>query len=72
MAHYVSFEANKTYLHKNIYPSGKMGDRGEKANFRKARKPYFMLHGQLMYNSTRLIISSTERQYNIISGFHKG
>ena len=31
-----------------------------------------MLHGQLMYNNTRLVISSTERQHTIISDVHKG
>ena len=72
MAHHVSFETIKTYLHKNIYPSAKLGDRGKKANFQKASKPYSILHGQLMHNNTRLVISSTERQHTIISDIHKG
>ena len=72
MAHHVSFETIKTYLHKNIYPSAKLGDRGKKANFQKASKPYSILHGQLMHNNTRLVISSTKRQHTIISDIHKG
>ena len=31
-----------------------------------------MLYVQLMYNNTRLIISSTEQQHTIISDVHKG
>ena len=31
-----------------------------------------LLHGQLMYNNTRLVISSTERQYAIIDEVHEG
>ena len=30
-----------------------------------------MPHGQIIYNNTRLVISSTERQYTIISEIHK-
>ena len=72
MAHHVSFEAIEAYSHKNIYPSYIMGDRGKKANFRKACKSFSILHRQLMYNNTRLVISSTERQHTIISDVHKG
>ena len=31
-----------------------------------------LLHGQLMYNNTRLVISSTERQYTITDEVHEG
>ena len=31
-----------------------------------------MLHGQLIYNNTRLVISSTEQQHTIISDVYKG
>ena len=31
-----------------------------------------MFHGQLMYNNTRLLISSRERLHAIISDVHKG
>ena len=72
MAHHVSFEAIETYLHKNIYPSSIMRDKGKKANFPKACKPFSMLHGQLTYNNTRLVISSTERQHTIITDVRKG
>ena len=54
------------------YRSDIMGDKGEKANFRKACKPFSILHGQLMYQNTRLVISFTERQHTIISDVHKG
>ena len=43
-----------------------MGDKGKKASFRKACKPFSMLHGQLIYNNTRLVISSSKRQHTII------
>ena len=72
MAHHVSFEAIETYLHKNIYPYYIMGDKGKKANFQKTCKPFFMLHGQLMFNNTRMVISSTERQHTKIGDVHKG
>ena len=36
MAHRASFDTIETYLHKSIYPSHIMGDKGKKANFRKA------------------------------------
>ena len=49
-----------------------MGHKGKKANFRKACKPFSMLHGQLMYNNTRLVISSTEGQHTVIIDAHKG
>ena len=71
MAHHVSFEAIETYLHKNIYPSYIMGSKGKKANFRKACKTFSMLHGQLIYNNKKLVISSAERQHTIISDLHK-
>ena len=45
-----------------------MGDKGKKANFQKV----CMLHGQLIYNITRLVLSSTEKQHTIISNIHKG
>ena len=48
-----------------------MGDKGKKTNFRKACKPLSMIHVQLMYNNTRLVISFTERQHTIISDVHK-
>ena len=48
-----------------------MGDEGKKANFLKGCKPFPMLHGELMHNNTRLVISSTERQHTIISDNHK-
>ena len=70
--HHISFEAIETYLHKNIYPSYIMGDKGKKASFRKACKPFSMLHGQLIYCNTKLVISSAERQHSIISDVHKG
>ena len=72
MAHYVKFEENETYLHKSVYLSNIMGRKGKKANFRKACKTFSMFHGQLMYNNTRLFISSTEQQHIIISDIHKG
>ena len=31
-----------------------------------------MLHGQLIYNNTRLVISSTKQQHTIISDVYKG
>ena len=71
MAHHVSFEAIEAYLHKNVYPSDVMGDKGKKANFSKGCKPFSMLHGELMHNNTRLVISSTERQHTIIGDIHK-
>ena len=49
-----------------------MGDKSKKASFRKACKPFSMLHGQLMYNNTKLVIFSTKRQNTIIIGVHKG
>ena len=70
--HHISFEAIETYLHKNIYPSYIMGDKGKKVSFRKACKPFSMLHGQLIYCNTKLVISSAERQHSIISDVHKG
>ena len=39
-----------------------MGDKWKKVNFQKACNSFPMLHGQLMYNTTRLVISSAERQ----------
>ena len=63
MTHHVSFEAVETYLHKNVYPSGIMVDKCKKANFSKGCKPFFMLHGKLMHNNTKLVISFTERQH---------
>ena len=49
-----------------------MGDKGKKVNFRKACKPFPVFQGQLMYNDTKLVISSTERQHTIISDVYKG
>ena len=49
-----------------------MGDKGKKASFRKACKPFSMLHGQLTHYNTKLVISSAERQHSIIRDVHKG
>ena len=72
MAHYVSFEAVGRCIYKNVYQSYIMGDKGKKANFRKACKLFSELHGQLMYNNTRLDTSCAERQHAIISDVHRG
>ena len=64
MAHHVSFEAVETYLHKNVYSSDIIGDKGKKANFSKDRKRFSM-------ENTRLVISYTERQRIIISDIHR-
>ena len=61
MAKHVSFEAIKTYLHKNTYPSYIIGDKSKKANFRNACTFFSMLHGQLKYKNNGLVISFTER-----------
>ena len=72
MAHHVSSEAIETYLHKKTsYPLDVIGDRGKKASFSKDRKPFSMLHGELTYNNTKLVISSRERQHIIIGNIHK-
>ena len=71
MVQHGSFDAIETYL-QNIYASYIMGDKGKKVNFRKACKLFPMLHGQLIYSNTWLVISSTERQHTIISDVHKG
>ena len=44
MAHHVSFQAIETYLNKNIYPLGIIGDKGKKASFRKHCKPLSKRH----------------------------
>ena len=72
MAYHVSFKTIETHLHKNIYPSHVMGDKGKKASFRKASKPFSTLHWQLTYSNTGLVISSTERQHTIGSKARKG
>ena len=72
MAHHVNFEAAETYFHKNFYPSYIKGDKGIKTNFRRACKPFSMLHGQLTYNDASLVIFSTEPQHTIISDVHIG
>ena len=48
-----------------------MGDKCKKANFFKDCKPFSMLHGELMYNNTKMVISFTEQQHTIISNIHK-
>ena len=70
MTHHFCFAAIETYLHKNVYPSDIIGDEGKKANFSKGPKPFSMLHGELLYNNTRLVISSAERQHIIISDIY--
>ena len=71
MALNVSSEPIETCFHKNIYPSDIMVDKGKKANFCKACKPFSMFYGQLIYINTRLFFSSTERQHIIISDVYK-
>ena len=68
MAHHVSFEATETYLHKNAYPSDIMGDCGKKPTFERLEN----LPGQLIYNNTRLVIASTERQHTILNNVYNG
>ena len=67
IAHGMSFEAIETYLHRNVYPSDTVGDKGKKANFSKGCQRFSMLHGELMNKNTRLVISCRERQHTIIS-----
>ena len=40
MANHVSFDAIEKYLRENSYPSEITGDKGKKANFWKACKPF--------------------------------
>ena len=46
---------------------------GDKINFffSNGCKRFSMLHGKLMYNNKRLVISSTERHLIIISNIHQ-
>ena len=62
--YHVSFDVIEKYLRESSYPSEitATGDnKGKKANFRKACKPFSIINGQLMYNKTRLVISSKEK-----------
>ena len=59
-------------MFKSSYPSELNGDKGKKANFRKACKPFSISNRQLLYKSTRLVISSKERQQTIIRDVHVG
>ena len=47
-------------------------DKGEKANFRKACKPFSVINGQLVYKMNRLVISSEKKQQEIIHDIHVG
>ena len=66
--YHVSFDVIEKYLRESSYPSEITAtvNKGKKANFRKACKPFSILNGQLMYNNTRLVISSKEKQQTII------
>ena len=72
MVHHVRFGAIEMYLNENVYSSNIVEDKGEKANFWRACKPFSILHGQLMYNNKRLVVSFAERKHIIISDVHNG
>ena len=56
-----------------MYPVGiSADDKGKKANFRKACKPFSVINGQLVYKMNRLVISSEKKQQEIIHDIHVG
>ena len=71
MAHHVDFDAISTYLREKTFPC-EVGDKGKKANFRKACKEFSLVNGQLMYANSRVVISSKEMQQTIIHDIHVG
>ena len=54
MAHHVDFDAISTYLREKTFPC-EVGDKGKKANFRKACKEFSLVNGQLMYANSRVV-----------------
>ena len=61
------------YIRENVYPVGiSADDKGKKANFRKACKPFSVINGQLVYKMNRLVISSEKKQQEIIHDIHVG
>ena len=72
MVHQVSFEALETYVHKNISSFDITEDESKKTIFQKVCNLLTILHGQMVYKNTSLVICSTERQHYIISDTHKG
>ena len=72
MVHQVSFEAFEIYVHKNVSSFDITEDEGKKTIFQKVCNLLTILHGQMVYKNTSLVISSTERQHYIISDTHKG
>ena len=72
MVHHVDFAAIEKYVREKTYPPEMSGDKGKKANFRKACKPFSIANGQLMYKNSRLVITSKERQQTIIHDIHVG
>ena len=72
MVHQVSFEAFEIYVHKNVSSFDITEDEAKKTIFQKVCNLLTILHGQMVYKNTSLVISSTERQHYIISDTHKG
>ena len=54
MVNNVSFDAIEKYLRENSYPSEITGDKGKKANFRKACKPFWVKKGKSLKTTWKL------------------
>ena len=57
-------------MRENVYPEEMAGDKVRKANFRRACRKFSIVNGQYLYNSKRVVISSKERQRQIIQDIH--
>ena len=62
--YHVSFDVIEKYLRESSYPSEITAtvNKGKKANFRKACKPFSILNGQLMYNNTLFLPKKNNKQ----------
>ena len=72
MASHVDLEGIELYVREKVYTEEMAGDKGRKANFRRVCRKFSIVNGQFLYNSKRVVISSKERQRQIVQDIHAG
>ena len=69
---HVDLNLIENYLKTNKYPPTFKGDKGKKANLRRAAKKFSIIGDNLMYNENRLVIKSSDERLRIIKEVHEG
>ena len=69
---HVDIDVVESYVKTKIFPASFKGDKGRKANLRRASKRFSFVGAKFMYNGNRLVIKSQDERIKIIKDIHEG